>query len=573
MFKNILKSYQLVGNYKKYLFIIFLFFLLVSSLDLIGLSLIGTYITVFLDLDSNITQKIKDISDNFFPETNPVIVIGVLIILMFLVKLFLGLFVNFSIVRFSVRQMNDLRLKLLSGYQNQQYLEHKEKKTSDYIYNIVNLTAEFSIVVQSILKIFSEIILIFFILAFLSTKDFLTLSIFVIIISIIFLIYDKIFKSKLKQYGKEINTSSNSAINSIIETMSGLKQIRVLKKEKFFFNKVKNLLSKMMKAKEKSTIIQLSPRYLMEFVLVFFIVIVSFVALIKNYGNLSILPNLGIFAFAAIRLLPSTNVILSSLSIIRTYSHAIDILSNDFNEIEKNNKIISSKTEIKKIETIFKKIEFQNVSFNYNSSKDNIFEKINFKIKSGEAIGIIGPSGSGKSTLADLILGFTKPTGGKILINDLIDLDSNNEYMRNRSAYLPQQIFLINSSIRENIALGEDKIDYEKIAESTKKSQLTNFVDSLENKFETVIGESGALVSGGQRQRIGLARSFYFDREILIFDEVTSALDDKTEEKVMNYLKGLKRDKTIIFITHKEKLLDFCDRVYEINSKNIKNIK
>lgn len=573
MFKNILKSYQLVGNYKKYLFIIFLFFLLVSSLDLIGLSLIGTYITVFLDLDSNITQKIKDISDNFFPETNPVIVIGVLIILMFLVKLFLGLFVNFSIVRFSVRQMNDLRLKLLSGYQNQQYLEHKEKKTSDYIYNIVNLTAEFSIVVQSILKIFSEIILIFFILAFLSTKDFLTLSIFVIIISIIFLIYDKIFKSKLKQYGKEINTSSNSAINSIIETMSGLKQIRVLKKEKFFFNKVKNLLSKMMKAKEKSTIIQLSPRYLMEFVLVFFIVIVSFVALIKNYGNLSILPNLGIFAFAAIRLLPSTNVILSSLSIIRTYSHAIDILSNDFNEIEKNNKIISSETKIKKIETIFKKIEFQNVSFNYNSSKDNIFEKINFKIKSGEAIGIIGPSGSGKSTLADLILGFTKPTGGKILINDLIDLDSNNEYMRNRSAYLPQQIFLINSSIRENIALGEDKIDYEKIAESTKKSQLTNFVDSLENKFETVIGESGALVSGGQRQRIGLARSFYFDREILIFDEVTSALDDKTEEKVMNYLKGLKRDKTIIFITHKEKLLDFCDRVYEINSKNIKNIK
>ena len=573
MFKNILKSYQLVGNYKKYLFIIFLFFLLFSSLYLIGLSLICTYITVFLDLDSNITQKIKDISDNFFPETNPVIVIGVLIIIMFLVKLFLGLFVNFSIVRFSVRQMNDLRLKLLSGYQNQQYLEHKEKKTSDYIYNIVNLTAEFSIVVQSILKIFSEIILIFFILAFLSTKYFLTLSIFVIIISIIFLIYDKIFKSKLKQYGKEINTSSNSAINSIIETMSGLKQIRVLKKEKFFFNKVKNLLSKMMKAKEKSTIIQLSPRYLMEFVLVFFIVTVSFVALIKNYGNLSILPNLGIFAFAAIRLLPSTNVILSSLSIIRTYSHAIDILSNDFNEIEKNNKIISSETKIKKIETIFKKIEFQNVSFNYNSSKDNIFEKINFKIKSGEAIGIIGPSGSGKSTLADLILGFTKPTGGKILINDLIDLDSNNEYMRNRSAYLPQQIFLINSSIRENIALGEDKIDYEKIAESTKKSQLTNFVDSLENKFETVIGESGALVSGGQRQRIGLARSFYFDREILIFDVVTSDLNDKTEEKVMNYLKGLKRDKTIIFITHKEKLLDFCDRVYEINSKNIKNIK
>ena len=177
-------------------------------------------------------------------------------------------------------------------------------------------------------------ILIFFIIAFLSTKDFLTLSILVLLVGIIFVVYDKIFKSKLNKYGKEINISSNSAINSIIETMNGLKQIRVLKKEKFFFEKVKNLLKIMIKAKEKSTIIQLSPRYLMEFVLVFFVVLVSFVALIKNYGNLSILPNLGIFAFAAIRLLPSSNVILSSMSIIRTYSHAIDNLVHYHKDLE-----------------------------------------------------------------------------------------------------------------------------------------------------------------------------------------------------------------------------------------------
>ena len=159
MLKNILKSYQLVGAYKKYLFVIFLFFLLVSTLDLIGLSLIGSYITVFeIDLDSNLTIRIKDLTTSFFiTESKPVIVIGVLIIFMFLIKLLLGLLVNFSIVRFSVRQMSDLRLKLLSGYQNQKYLKHKEKKTSDYIYNIVNLTAEFSVVVQSILKIFFRI--------------------------------------------------------------------------------------------------------------------------------------------------------------------------------------------------------------------------------------------------------------------------------------------------------------------------------------------------------------------------------------------------------------------------------
>ena len=316
--------------------------------------------------------------------------------------------------------------------------------------------------------------------------------------------------------------------------MNGLKQIRVLKKEKFFFEKVKNLLKIMIKAKEKSTIIQLSPRYLMEFVLVFFVVLVSFVALIKNYGNLSILPNLGIFAFAAIRLLPSSNVILSSMSIIRTYSHAIDILSNDFKEIEKNNKKTFQKVDREILINKFKNISFRGVSFNYDSSND-IFKNINFTIKSGEAIGIIGPSGSGKSTLADLILGFIKPTEGKILLNDMINLDNTSEFLRNKSAYLPQQIFLINGSIKENIALGEDKIDIEKIIESTRKSQLINFIDSLENKLDTNIGEGGSLVSGGQRQRIGLARSFYFDREIFIFDEVTNALDNKTEEKIINY--------------------------------------
>ena len=570
MLRNILKSYQLLGFYKKYLFIIFLFFLLVSTLDLIGLSLIGTYITVFLDLDENLTSKIYTLSNSFFPGSSPIIVIGILIIFMFLIKLLLGLLVNFSIVRFSIRQMNDLRLKLLSGYQNQQYLDHKVKKTSDYIYNIVNLTAEFSVVVQSILKIFSEIILIIFIISFLSTKDFITLSILVSLVLAIFIIYDKIFKFKLKKYGKEINISSNSAINSIIETMNGLKQIRVLKKEDYFFEKIKNLLSIMIKAKEKSTIIQLSPRYIMEFILVFFVVLMSFVSVIKNYGNLSMLPNFGIFAFAAIRLLPSSNVILSSMSILRTYSHAIDVLSNDFLEIEKDNIKKYYKNPNEDLDVDFKNIIFNDVKFSYNLSKDYIFENINFTIKSGEAIGIIGPSGSGKSTLADLILGFVKPTAGKILFNNKIDLSINHDYLRKKSSYLPQNIFLINGSIKENIALGENKIDVEKIIESTKQSQLTNFVDNLEDKLETQIGESGTLVSGGQRQRIGLARSFYFDREILVFDEATNALDNETEKKIIDYLKSLKSKKTIIFISHNEKLLGFCDKIYQISDKSIK---
>ena len=157
------------------------------------------------------------------------------------------------------------------------------------------------------------------------------------------------------------------------------------------------------------------------------------------------------------------------------------------------------------------------MSFNYDSSND-IFKNINFTIKSGEAIGIIGPSGSGKSTLADLILGFIKPTEGKILLNDMINLDNTSEFLRNKSAYLPQQIFLINGSIKENIALGEDKIDIEKIIESTRKSQLINFIDSLENKLDTNIGEGGSLVSGGSKTKN------WFGKDLFILIEKFSFL-------------------------------------------------
>lgn len=576
MFNTFLKSFFLVGRYKKYIPLMIFFFVFTSTLDLIGLGLIGSYISVFLDLSDKTENKFSELFF-LFPDVEPILLLGIAIIFLFFIKLLLGIISNFLIIRFSTRQMNDLRLKLLYIYQEQDYLLHKEKKTSDYIYNIVNLTAEFSNVVQSSLRIFSETILLVLVLFFLALQDLNTLIILLVIILMIIFLYDFFFKKKLKTFGMEINTNNNLAINAIIEAMNGLKQIEILNKKSFFFNKTKIFLIKMLKAKEKSTIIQLSPRYIMEFVLVLFIILMSFVAYFKNSENLNMIPNLGIFAFAAIRLLPSSSVILSSISSLRNYIHSVDMLYNDVFKYERNDKINNLQNNYpeennhQRFEEQFENIILKKINFSYKKNSQKIFENLDLEINRGEMIGIEGPSGSGKSTLLDIILGFAKPNDGILLINNKYNYEKKQRFIIDKSYYLPQHPFLINGTIKENIMLGvnEDNNAISNIKKAIEKSCLEDLINDLEKGLNTNIGESGSKLSDGQRQRIGIARSIFYDREILVLDECTNALDNETENKILKYFCSLKKIKTIIFVSHKNSNLNLCDKVFRIENNKI----
>lgn len=579
MFNTFVKSFFLVGRYRKYIPLIIFLFILISFLDIIGLGLIGSYIAVFLDLNE-ITQN--KFSKLFFllPNVKPIFLLGLAIIFLFFIKTFLGIISNFLIIRFSTSQMNDLRLKLLNIYQRQDYLLHKEKKTSDYIYNIVNLTAEFSNVVQSFLRIFSETILLVLVLFFLAFQDLNTLIVLLLIIVTIIFFYDFFFKKKLENFGIEINKNNNLAINAIIEAMNGLKQIEILNKKFFFFNKTKSFLIKMYKAKEKATIIQLSPRYMMEFVLVLFVVLMSFIAYFNNSENFNLIPNLVVFAFAAIRLLPSSSVMLSSVASLRNYIHSVDILYNDLIQYEQNNKTNNFHQNYPKEKNDlifgeqFENIILKKVSFSYKKNNQKIFENLNFEINRGDMIGIEGSSGSGKSTLLDLILGFTKPNDGIILLNNKYNFEKREKFIKDKSHYLPQHPFLINGTVKENILLGinEDKNTLSNIKNAIEKACLSDLINNLENGLNTNIGESGSKLSDGQRQRIGIARSIFYDRDILVLDECTNALDNETENKILQYFSSLKKNKTIIFVSHKSLNLSLCDKVYRIENNKIVRI-
>ena len=197
-----------------------------------------------------------------------------------------------------------------------------------------------------------------------------------------------------------------------------------------------------------------------------------------------------------------------------------------------------------------------------------MLSKINFEIKKGQMIGIMGKSGSGKSTLIDLISGLIKPTSGEILYDNYKNVKDNMEGWQNKIAYVSQNSFLVDDTIKNNIAFGvnESEIDMKKIYDVIKDTDLDTYVSSLSNGVESLVGENGIKLSGGQRQRICIARYLYFDREILIFDESTSSLDIETEKKIVNTIKKIKGDKTIIIVSHRLSALSFCDKFIKLEN-------
>ena len=229
-----------------------------------------------------------------------------------------------------------------------------------------------------------------------------------------------------------------------------------------------------------------------------------------------------------------------------------------------------------------KKINFsnhillKNISFSYKdrNKKNMLFERINLKIKKGEFIGIKGKSGSGKSTLMDIMLGLIKPTKGKIFV-DNHEIKKNKILWQNTVSHIPQDIILLDESIKNNIALGEvsSEISKKQLNEAIKKSRLTDFIKKLPKKTNTIVGERGSKISGGERQRIGIARALYRNSEVLFLDETTSNLDKSTEIEFLKSINRIKKEKTIILISHSDTALKYCDKIYELKNKKIKKLK
>ena len=294
-------------------------------------------------------------------------------------------------------------------------------------------------------------------------------------------------------------------------------------------------------------------------------------------GNIGILiPQLSAFAVAAMRVMPGTNRINTYLSEIAYAQPCLDYLYENLTSNMKAdvNGSVTGLTEAAQPELqstkLQDKIVLDHITYAYPNTEKNIFTDAHMEVKKGQSVGIMGPSGAGKSTIVDILLGLLHVQEGSITCDGVNIFDNYGDWL-SKIGYIPQSIYLIDESIRDNIAFGidADRIDDKRIWDVLEEAQLKEFVKELPEGLDTTIGDRGVRISGGQRQRLGIARALYHDPEILVFDEATSALDSDTEKAVMDAINSFHGRKTMVIIAHRLNTIAKCDVIYKVDGEKI----
>ena len=539
-----------------------------SMLDLLGLGLIGPYVALAFDPEENlnlISSKF-DVIGVYFNKNNVVLYFGILLALVFLVKSFFSIFINYTIICFSQNQQVRLRALLMEYYQTIDYEVYLQRNSSEYIHSMRDLVSQYSNQgVMPLLKLFSDGIVGLVILTMLSVTHGYMLLIFISIIAIFVLFYYMFSSFKTRNYGDLSNIAYISMVKCISEAINGISEIRILGKTKYFFARVIDPAKEFTRMTSRVMIYANASRYLLELMLILFIVILFTVVTGMGDEMIHSLPELGIFAVASLRLVPIANAISSNLINLKFARNGVDRLYDDLRRVNVSNRIPLLTDAPCEINT-FNRLEFRNVKYGYEISGKPVLHDLNLKISKGDCIGLMGPSGSGKTTLVNLLLGLLKPLKGEILINEK-DLNSCLTSWHNRVAYLPQSIFLMDDTIRRNIALGvdDDDIDSVLLEKAIEKASLDEFIEDLPDGLATTVGEGGKRLSGGQCQRIALARAFYHNRDFLVLDEATSSLDYDIEAEIVEHINLLKGEVTLVIIAHRLTTLRHCDRIYKLD--------
>lgn len=539
--------------------------------DTIGIGMVIPIINVLIDNDfTNKFQFIQNIIDHLGNPKKEELLISMVVFLLsiFLIKnIFLGI-LTWKKENFTYSVANLYAKKLLNNYCNKPYLFHKNNNSSKLINNLVHETSVASAqFVLAFIDLIIEIILLsalFFLLLFVEP---LVTIVMLLIFAFVGSLYFLLVKKKMLNYGYIRQKTNVQKLKLYKEFFLNIRFLLIYKKTKRIFNAIFDNLNKIKNLNTRYTFLQSFPRLLFEYLI---IIIFGFFVIGYIYSDhllmQNLIPTLALFSAAAFRMLPSINKIIIKLQNLKYAKSAMELISN---EINNSNGVKDNKKNEEQF--IFKNLNFKNVFFKYDNRQDYVIEDATFNIEKGKIYGFIGRTGSGKTTLTDLIMGLLDVKSGEIKLNNKFDLSEVKFDWHKKIGFVPQNIFLEDDTIKNNIAYGEfdEEINKNNLSKSIKSAQLEDFISNLGNGLSTQVGENGSKLSGGQIQRIGIARALYFNPEILILDEITSSLDSNTEEQILNVIKNLKNEITIILITHKTSAMVICDEIFEVNNKKI----
>lgn len=479
--------------------------------------------------------------------------------------------------RFVYGNMFQLQERMLSNFIHRPY-EYFLQANSGEIMKVITTDVPVAFgILATLLQLFTEIVVSGMLIATVFIIEPGITLLVAIVLLVLMVGINCLIRPILKSSGQKTQDASAGMYKWLLQSIQGIKELKVMVKEKFFEKNYNFYGMAYIQSLRKNYTVSVIPRFLIEAVCMSTIFILLAVLVYRGGSLEGIIPTLSVIALAAMRLLPSVNRISTHFAAISYGEPMLDKLIENLSDSggKKNASLpmdaYREEAGIKKIRGFQQSIELSDITYSYPGTEKKILENARLTIKKGQSVGIVGTSGAGKTTVVDVMLGLLDLQGGTILL-DGVNIQEDIRGFLKQVGYIPQVIFMLDDSIRANVAFGEEQISDEEVWRSLKEASLYDFVKELPDGLDTLIGERGVRISGGQRQRLGIARALYHNPEILIFDEATSALDNETERTIMKSINHLKGQKTMIIIAHRLTTIENCDVVYQVvNGKIIES--
>jgi len=546
-------------------------------LETAGVSMVLPLIQAILDEDKFAKNKyVALIMDSFGIDSVRTFIYILLVglALMFVIKNGYLVFLTYVQSRFVNKNRSRHTTNLLSQFLHRPYEYYLYAETSVIIRTIYgDMDNVFNLLLQC-MNLAAELVVSVCLGIFLLVVDFKMMVVVVGLLGTVTLIIMKVIKPKLSHVGDVARDSQAGLYKWILQPVTGIKDVKVLNKEDYCTDRYREKATEYANYQVSNNVLTNLPKLLIETVAFVGILAYLGISMAAGVPMNSLIPMISAFAVAAMRLLPSVNRANTYMANIAYYAPALDyIYENVDTKAMREQEAIDQERRNNpntKVITLKNEIKLDRITFAYPNTDKNIFTDADMVIPVGKSVGVVGPSGSGKTTIIDILLGLLKVQKGTIT-SDGTDIFDNYEAWLSHVGYIPQTIYMLDASIKENIAFGvePDKIDEERVWKVLEQAQMKEFVENQPEGLESQIGERGVRISGGQRQRLGIARALYHDPELLIFDEATSALDNDTETAIMEAVDALHGQKTLVIIAHRLRTIENCDIIYEVKDEKI----
>lgn len=567
-------KYILSSEQKKLSYLVIFGGIVAAVLELLGVAVILSVLDLMLNMGALRGKwyvKPFDHLLNLDSDSKLTWFICIIVILVYLVKnLYFSLY-NWVSLKFAYKIRRELSVRILKAYMSQGYIFFVQNNTSRLLQGIENdVDSVYSILANlfgMITKTATIICISFYILV-----ESPQMALLIVLLTLFcFGLIQGIFRKPMRKNGILRRNYLFDKSKISIEAIQGNKEILVMSKQNFFVNIYEKTLEKLYKVCVKVDMGAILPAFLIEMVCIMGVMIMLGVQMSNSHDSYGLIVQISTIAVGAFRILPALGAINNNINMMTSLAPQLkasyDTLAG-VKEIEQEEK--KEKSSPYQGIKFQDKIEIRDIAYQYPNTNERVLNHINLSIKKGESVALIGSSGAGKTTLSDVILALLKPAQGQVLM-DGIDIEELGAAWSEVIGYVPQAIYIVDDTIRMNIAFGEDpkEVDDEKVWQALRIAQLDQFVEMLPKGLETVVGERGIRFSGGQRQRLAIARALYRNPEILVLDEATAALDNETEQEVMKAIENLQGYKTLIIVAHRLTTVRKCDTIYEVRDGNV----